>query len=52
MGNLGNLVKVKLAHNGTDATISITGPSSVWFGVSFDATLILAIYIKNQVFNQ
>ena len=38
--NLGNLIKMKLGHNGTDATISITGPSSVWFGVAFDATIM------------
>ena len=35
---LGSLVHVRLAHNGTFATLTIKGPSSVWFGVGFDAT--------------
>ena len=38
--NLGNFAKITLGHNGIDATISITGPSSAWFGVAFDATLM------------
>ena len=36
--NLGNLVEISIAHNGTKATITLTGPSHVWFGIGFDAT--------------
>ena len=36
--NLGNLVNIVIGHNGVDATINMKGPSSVWFGIGFDAT--------------
>ena len=36
--SFGGLVKITVSHNGTHALLSLTGPSSVWFGVGFDAT--------------
>jgi len=36
--NLGGLVNLTVAHDGTTATITVTGPSAFWYGVGFDAT--------------
>eukprot|EP00949_MAST-11_sp_MAST-11-sp1_P001864 g1864.t1 len=36
-GALGNLTNLHLKHDGTTATIKISGPAGVWFGVGFDA---------------
>jgi hypothetical protein len=36
--NLGNLTNLEITHDGTTATIIISGPENYWFGVGFDAT--------------
>lgn len=36
--NLGNLTQLQLTHDGTTATLTLSGPSTFWFGVGFDAT--------------
>eukprot|EP01083_Nonionella_stella_P279752 951569_1 len=38
--NLGNLTTLSIDHvaNGADVTITLSGPSSVWYGVGFNAT--------------
>lgn len=35
--DLGGLVNLSIAHNGSVATITMVGPDGVWFGVGFDA---------------
>eukprot|EP00036_Acanthoecidae_sp_10tr_P009085 CAMPEP_0182915416 /NCGR_PEP_ID=MMETSP0105_2-20130417/316_1 /TAXON_ID=81532 ORGANISM="Acanthoeca-like sp., Strain 10tr" /NCGR_SAMPLE_ID=MMETSP0105_2 /ASSEMBLY_ACC=CAM_ASM_000205 /LENGTH=863 /DNA_ID=CAMNT_0025052283 /DNA_START=14 /DNA_END=2605 /DNA_ORIENTATION=- len=39
--NLGGLVNLTVAHDGAKATIAMTGPTGVWFGVGFDASSML-----------
>ena len=36
--NLGNLTNLQLNHDGTTATLTLSGPAKFWFGVGFDAT--------------
>eukprot|EP00041_Stephanoeca_diplocostata_P039733 m.1637620 g.1637620 ORF g.1637620 m.1637620 type:complete len:886 (-) comp25984_c0_seq1:1972-4629(-) len=35
--NLGNLVNLTIKHDGTNSTITLQGPASVWFGVGLNA---------------